>query len=775
MAIESNIRPVNFVVYFVVMNKDLPHPNSLSKSITQLAQEIAQHSYKEITVVGSPLSGKKEVHQRLQQLLKVRHRLQFGAKSGVLRIELESDLITALVRRRQKEYPLRSLLDAYKAAPEEKCEYLLANHLSANETALPHAYSIYERFLTNKEDYEQCKKILGTPIQTRVCSDYFFCSKYLPDHQLRVRLLNGSLFNVTYFSPLHDQNDGKHLFTQLEVVDEKEIQTFSKEELLSKLAEAGLSLFFELYQEQRIWQQEGVIIEYIQAPFAKDFIELRSEKGVSKTEVIEKIKTSLKFDSRPAFGQWEALCTQNYKSGTEEAKACTILGLDQKGKAALQTLRRGYPDQAISQQCRGAEFREAAKTVMQELAKEVVHNKSKIILPWQAGLAWLPALRSILPASSFCQVEHFRDAHNLENKVKKVWGSIGIEDEVVLVEPMLATGDTVRDLIIWLKEQGVAEKNIQVLSVLAAPEGIKEISHRFPLVRLYAASLEEGIDQRGYIRPGLGDFAGKYFYALTATEMREWLALVELPSELRPLFLKTLGQHSLGEMVSKLVVRDGQDAEIARTVYSALEAAGLSREVPLHRITLDTGMLDSIKEVTEVIKSEVERLQAQIITIEGLSGTGKGSTAEELQKNIPAWNVSLGQIYRYLAFCSLGGEQDFPNILKRLHYVLNEDSLSLYDGSINIAQQFRQELRAEKLEKIVVQVAAVTQTEVISFLKQFLQHYSKDIYQRPLVIEGRAHNLDFLPSDLRVALIADPSIRAERRWGDYYSKPLLAP
>ena len=156
-----------------------------------------------------------------------------------------------------------------------------------------------------------------------------------------------------------------------------------------------------------------------------------------------------------------------------------------------------------------------------------------------------------------------------------------------------------------------------------------------------------------------------------------------------------------------------------------------------------------------------------------MSGTGKGSTALALQNELPAWHVSLGEIYRYLAYCSLQG-LDYAQVVPRLHYEVRKNSLFLFDDQVNISTSLARQLRSQELEAIVAMVAEQSQVLVMQFLVQFLADYKQNARMRPLIIEGRAHHLDFLPASLRVELRADPAIRAERRWSDYYLATLLA-
>jgi cytidylate kinase len=85
------------------------------------------------------------------------------------------------------------------------------------------------------------------------------------------------------------------------------------------------------------------------------------------------------------------------------------------------------------------------------------------------------------------------------------------------------------------------------------------------------------------------------------------------------------------------------------------------------------------------------------------------------------------------------------------------------DGKADVMKEFGRDLRSSSLEKLVPDVAARYQTEVIRFAAQQLASLNQ-MKEKIIVIEGRGYTLDYLPADLRVKLSADPSIRAERRW-----------
>ena len=83
------------------------------------------------------------------------------------------------------------------------------------------------------------------------------------------------------------------------------------------------------------------------------------------------------------------------------------------------------------------------------------------------------------------------------------------ERDVIIVDPMLATGGSATAAITFMKEYGC--KNIKLMCLLAAPEGVKRVEDEHPDVDLYVAAVDECLNDHGYIVPGLGDAGDRIF------------------------------------------------------------------------------------------------------------------------------------------------------------------------------------------------------------------------------------------------------------------------
>ena len=147
-----------------------------------------------------------------------------------------------------------------------------------------------------------------------------------------------------------------------------------------------------------------------------------------------------------------------------------------------------------------------------EVETPITITKSKVI----AGrkLAFVPILRAgigmvegaleLVPAARVGHIGLYRDPETLKpvEYYCKLPGDIS-EREVIVLDPMLATGGSAVDAIAQIKKRG--PKNIKFMCIIAAPEGLEALQAAHPDVQVYCASLDEHLNDHGYIVPGLGD------------------------------------------------------------------------------------------------------------------------------------------------------------------------------------------------------------------------------------------------------------------------------
>lgn len=142
---------------------------------------------------------------------------------------------------------------------------------------------------------------------------------------------------------------------------------------------------------------------------------------------------------------------------------------------------------------------------------KMLSGKKMAIVPiLRAGLGMVDGMLKLIPAAKVGHIGLYRDEKTLKpvEYFCKLPQDIG-ERDVIVTDPMLATGGSAVDAINLLKEKGA--KNIRLMCLIAAPEGIKEVMRVHPDVDIYVAAIDEKLNELGYIVPGLGDAGDRLF------------------------------------------------------------------------------------------------------------------------------------------------------------------------------------------------------------------------------------------------------------------------
>lgn len=140
-----------------------------------------------------------------------------------------------------------------------------------------------------------------------------------------------------------------------------------------------------------------------------------------------------------------------------------------------------------------------------------IKGKKVTVVPiLRAGLGMMDGVLEHIPSARISVVGIYRNEETLEPVpyFKKLTNDVG-ERLAIVVDPMLATGGSMIATIDLLKEAGC--KQIKVLVLVAAPEGIKALEAAHPDIELYTASIDSHLNENGYIIPGLGDAGDKIF------------------------------------------------------------------------------------------------------------------------------------------------------------------------------------------------------------------------------------------------------------------------
>lgn len=151
------------------------------------------------------------------------------------------------------------------------------------------------------------------------------------------------------------------------------------------------------------------------------------------------------------------------------------------------------------------------QTPMGETVQKTLSGKKLAVIPiLRAGLGMVDGVLQLIPAAKVGHIGMYRDEKTLKPHEYFVKLPSDIEQrELFIVDPMLATGGSANMAIEALKKRGAQHMRLVVL--VAAPEGVKAVQDQNPDVDIYAAALDEKLNENGYIFPGLGDAGDRLF------------------------------------------------------------------------------------------------------------------------------------------------------------------------------------------------------------------------------------------------------------------------
>ncbi len=138
-------------------------------------------------------------------------------------------------------------------------------------------------------------------------------------------------------------------------------------------------------------------------------------------------------------------------------------------------------------------------------------EREVVIVPiLRAGIGMVNGIRNLIPTAKVGYVGLYRDEETLEPHEYYVKFPPTIKDALVLVvDPMLATGGSVCHCLDVVKRTGA--KDIRYVGLVGAPEGVERVRREHPDIDIYLASLDEKLNENGYIVPGLGDCGDRLF------------------------------------------------------------------------------------------------------------------------------------------------------------------------------------------------------------------------------------------------------------------------
>ncbi|MDX2244363.1 MAG: uracil phosphoribosyltransferase [Leptolyngbyaceae cyanobacterium bins.302] len=131
----------------------------------------------------------------------------------------------------------------------------------------------------------------------------------------------------------------------------------------------------------------------------------------------------------------------------------------------------------------------------------------------RAGLALLDGAQTLLPLASIYHLGFVRNEETLEAScyLNKLPEKLDPRTRVLIPEPMLATGGTMLAVMHELTSRGIDPANVRVIAVVTAPPALQKLSVAYPGLTIYAAGIDEQVNDRGFIVPGLGDAGDRTF------------------------------------------------------------------------------------------------------------------------------------------------------------------------------------------------------------------------------------------------------------------------
>lgn len=142
---------------------------------------------------------------------------------------------------------------------------------------------------------------------------------------------------------------------------------------------------------------------------------------------------------------------------------------------------------------------------------KMLSGKKVAIVPiLRAGLGMVDGMLKLIPAAKVGHIGLYRDEETLQpvEYFCKMPQDIA-ERDVIVVDPMLATGGSAADALTMLKKRGA--KNLRLMCLISSPEGIEFVQKAHPDVDIYVAGIDEKLNENGYIVPGLGDAGDRLF------------------------------------------------------------------------------------------------------------------------------------------------------------------------------------------------------------------------------------------------------------------------
>lgn len=153
------------------------------------------------------------------------------------------------------------------------------------------------------------------------------------------------------------------------------------------------------------------------------------------------------------------------------------------------------------------------KTPVTDTMAPILAKKEPVIIPiLRAGLGMSDGVKDVLTAASFGHIGVYRDeeTHRPVEYLVKLPPEV-LERDIIVVDPMLATGHSMEFALDKLIERGVKQERIKIMILVATPEGMHVLHEKYADIPVFTASLDEGLNADAFIVPGLGDAGDRIF------------------------------------------------------------------------------------------------------------------------------------------------------------------------------------------------------------------------------------------------------------------------
>ena len=153
---------------------------------------------------------------------------------------------------------------------------------------------------------------------------------------------------------------------------------------------------------------------------------------------------------------------------------------------------------------------EEIETPLMKMNAPKISGKKVVIAPiLRAGLGMVDGLTTLMPSARIGHIGMYRDEETCKPVFYYYKMPANKERLVIVTDPMLATGGSAIDAINRLKEDGYTQ--IRLMSLVASPQGVNAVMEAHPDVEIFLAALDEGLNEKNYILPGLGDAGDRIF------------------------------------------------------------------------------------------------------------------------------------------------------------------------------------------------------------------------------------------------------------------------